>query len=263
MWVERSCGWMILKNGSRRSDNYRTRIRAGAHEGPMRRRRDLKSRLVRTFLFGAVQLLLFAVITRADEGGFSDDFSRLNGDFWDVQDHVLGRGRLDPSNVGVEDGDFVITIPARTLNGGEVATKGLYGYGSYSVRMKVPRAPGSITGFFLYKSPDYQSEIDIEVYNDHSRRVLFTTYADGSRTNTREVRLPFDPTRGFHDYSFEYSPTSVTFCVDGRAMESFDAGLPRTTMHLMVNTWFPAWLKGKEPRHDASLHVDYVSYVPR
>jgi beta-glucanase (GH16 family) len=66
------------------------------------------------------------------------------------------------------------------LNGGEIMSKDLYGEGSYSARMKLPNAPSSITGFFLYQAPDYASEIDIEIYNDTSRRVMFSTYSGGS-----------------------------------------------------------------------------------
>jgi beta-glucanase (GH16 family) len=71
-------------------------------------------------------------------------------------------------------------------------SKEFYGYGSYAARMKIPNAPSSITGFFLYKAPDYQGEIDIELYNDGSRRIMFTTYAGGARTHTQTTQLPFD-----------------------------------------------------------------------
>jgi endo-1,3-1,4-beta-glycanase ExoK len=90
-----------------------------------------------------------------------------------------------------------IKLPARTLEGGEVLTNELHG--SYGARMKLPNAPGSITGFFLYKAPDYESEIDIEIYNDSNRRIMFTTYAGGTQTHTKTVSLPFDPTAGFHE----------------------------------------------------------------
>ena len=51
------------------------------------------------------------------------------------------------------------------LRGGELVSNDLYGYGSYSARMKLPDALASIAGFFLYQPPDYASEIDIEIYN--------------------------------------------------------------------------------------------------
>jgi beta-glucanase (GH16 family) len=61
------------------------------------------------------------------------------------------------------------------LRGGEILTNELHGYGSYSARMSFSNVPGSIRGFFLYEAPDYESEIDVEVFNDSTRRIMFTT----------------------------------------------------------------------------------------
>ena len=47
--------------------------------------------------------------------------------------------------------------------------------------MKVANAPSSLTAFFLYKAPDYVSELDIEIFNDTTRRVMFTTYSGAPR----------------------------------------------------------------------------------
>jgi beta-glucanase (GH16 family) len=82
--------------------------------------------------------------------------------------------------------------------------------------MKLPNAPSSITGFLLYKVPDYESEVDIEVFNDSTRRIMFTTYAGGRETHNVTKSLPFDPTTGFHEYRFVYAPGSVTFYADGQ-----------------------------------------------
>ena len=132
--------------------------------------------------------------------------------------------------------------------------------------MRVPNAPSSITGFFLYKAPDYESEIDIEVFNDSTRRIMFTTYAGGAQTHTITRTLPFDPTTGFHEYSFDYArdplsgAASVTFYADGREMMSWDTGVPRTSMHLMLNSWFPRWLDGRRPKKNVHTYVDRIFF---
>lgn len=72
-------------------------------------------------------------------------------------------------------------------------SKDLYGEGSYSGRMKLPNAPSSIAGFFLYQAPDYASEIDIEIYNDTSRKIMFSTYSGGSQTHAETMALPSTP----------------------------------------------------------------------
>jgi hypothetical protein len=186
------------------------------------------------------------------------DSSELDPDRWEAPARDLGRGRLAPENVGLEDGHLRLTLPADTLNGGEIESKDLYGPGFYAARIKVPNAPSSITGFFLYNPPDFESEIDVEIFNDHSGKILFTTYAGGRQTQTESMELPFDPTEGFHDYAFFYDESSITFYVDGEPMKKYEGGLPEHRMKLYVNSWFPAWLDGEKPDSDRSAYVDWI-----
>jgi endo-1,3-1,4-beta-glycanase ExoK len=211
-------------------------------------------------------LFLLAGTAGAQDMSFSDEFTSFDSARWSKGDHMLGRSYLDPANVSVDGQNLRITLPARSLEGGEVFTNDLLGYGSYSARMKLPNAPSSITGFFLYKAPDYESEIDIELFNDSTRRIMFTTYAGGAQTHTVTRTLPFDPTTGFHEYGFDYfqdpisGEASVAFYADGREMMSWDTGVPRTSMHLMFNSWFPRWLDGRRPKKNAYTYVDRISF---
>ena len=218
-------------------------------------------RMVLILVAGAVQILLFAGIAEAQTSSFTDDFDVFDTNRWSKGDHRLGRSYLDPSNVSVSEGDLRIKLPRRSLEGGEIFSNNLYSYGSYSTRMKLPYAPTSITGFFLYKSPDYESEIDIELYNDSSQRIMFTTYAGGAQTHTETMQLPFDPTEGFHEYRFDYAPGSITFYADGEPMKTWNDGLPTNSMHLIVNSWFPTWLDGRKPRTDKFLLVDWIQHT--
>ncbi len=218
----------------------------------------------------AVQVLFLAGVasaqTSAQDGtsqSFRDDFDTLDTTRWSKGEHGIGRSYLDPANVSVAGGELLMKIPARTLNGGEIVSNELYRYGSYSARMKVPYAPSSITGFFMYKAPDFANEIDIEIFNDRSRRIMFTTYAgaaDGP-TNTEILQLPFDPTEGYHDYRFDYSTGSVSFYVDGTLMKTWNQDIPSDSMYLMTNVWFPTWLDGKKPRKNAYLRVDSIEHT--
>ena len=110
----------------------------------------------------------------------------------------------------------------------------------------------------VYAPPDFHTEIDVEIFNDASRRVLFTTYANGEQTNTVEKRLPFDATADFHEYRIELYPTKAEFSADGRLMHTFDEGLPGDSMQLMVNAWYPDWLPGEEPERDSHVQVDWI-----
>lgn len=218
--------------------------------------------------FLLVLVALGATIWLLEKGGGIDrsavreDFEghSLNTSEWSKSEKVLGRSRLDADNVSVRDGKLVVRLPADTLEGGEVASRDFSGYGSYAVRMKVPNAPSSITGFFLYRAPDFEHEVDVEVRNDPSGEVAFTTYLGGSRepTNTEIMLLPFDPTAGFHTYRFDYRRDSVQFFADGKLVDAFSIGTPKETMRLRVNAWYPEWMGGKQPASDEYLYVDWI-----
>lgn len=185
-------------------------------------------RAILVLAVGILQIFLIAGIAHAQTAGLSENFDSFDETKWSKDDHNLGCSYLDPNNVNVGGGNLEIKLPADSLNGGEIRSERLYSYGSYSTRMKLPHAPSSITGFFLYEPPDYASEIDIEIYNDSSRKIMFTTYARGKQTHTQRMTLPFDPTSGFHDYRFDYNSNSVCFYVDGRLMKRWKGGIPKT-----------------------------------
>ena len=180
---------------------------------------------------------------------------------WKSTDHRLGRGKVLPENVTMEEGKVRITLPADTVNGGEIVSERLHGPGSmYTARMKVPDAPTSITGFFLYEPPDLESEIDIEIFNEPSGKILFTTYSDGKQTHTKEKKLPFDPTKGFHDYAFFYGEDFLIFYVDGKEMQRYKNGIPNEEMKLYVNSWYPTWLETQKPSSDRYAYIEWIEH---
>lgn len=198
------------------------------------------------------------VVAEAQNPRARDDFASLDAERWSATDKKLGRGLLKAENVAVEDGRLRIKLPAGKLEGGEIESVDSYGYGSYSASIKAARAPSSITGFFLYAPPDFHAEIDVEIFNDESGRILFTTYADGEQTNTVEKKLPFDATAAFHEYRIDLYPTRAEFSVDGRPLHTFEDGLPEDSMKLLVNAWYPEWLPGEKPESDGYTYVDWI-----
>ncbi len=192
--------------------------------------------------------------------GLREDFGGLDEERWSVSSKELGRGRLEPENTSVENGRLRLKIPADTFDGGEIESRKLYQYGSYRARVKVADAPSSLTGFFLYREPDFEKELDIEIFNSPSGRILFTTYSNGGETNNVRKRLPFDPTKDFHEYRFDFYPGRVEFYVDGGLMQSFDEGLPEEPMNLYANAWFPTWLPGERPTRDSYTYVDWIQH---
>ncbi|MEO1816976.1 MAG: family 16 glycosylhydrolase [Acetobacterium sp.] len=174
--------------------------------------------------------------------------------------HRLGQTQFKPENVAVNDGQLMITIPAGTMASGEVSTTALQGYGSYEISMKLPNAPSSITGFFLYAAPDYAQEIDIEIYNQPDGKIMFTSYANGALTQSLTKNLSFDPTADFHHYRIDYQPDTIDFYVDDILLTRFSEGIPHNPMYLMVNAWFPDWLAKRPAPQTQQLLIDWIRY---
>lgn len=212
---------------------------------------------------------------------FIDRFNSFNTARWLKSAHNLGLSYLDPDNVSVNSNDQLrIKIPANTTDGGEIESQNFYKYGTYEARLKVPDAPSSITGFFLYAGPDYEKEIDVELYNQrvldpstgtYKGEIMFTTYAphyypDGTLirepTHTTTMELPFDPTAGFHTYRFDLYPDSVSFYADDVLMQTWTDALPTSQMKLLVNTWFPSWVPeaGKAPTSNKYTYVEWIRH---
>ena len=213
------------------------------------------------FAVGVAQVFLFAGVAGAAGTSFFDGFDTLDGSRWAKGDHNPGRSYLNPANVDVAEGNGRFKIPARTLQGAELRSNELYHHGTCSSRMKLPNAPTSITGFFLYRAPDQEREIDIEIFNDRSGRILFTTYSGGRQTHTVTKQLPFDPTAGYHTYAFRYDAGLVRFTVDGNVMQTRKTGVPRGSTYLYTNLWFPNWLDGRRQLSDSYLYVDWTRYT--
>jgi licheninase len=218
------------------------------------------SAVVASIVMGAFMVSI-AAAARTD--GFRDDFATFDAQRWVSITRPFGHGAVDAANVAVTGDMLGVRLPAGRLDGGEVRTTSLYRFGAFRARMKVANAPSSLTALFLYKAPDYVSELDIEIFNDTTRRVMFTTYAGGAQTNTVTKLLPFDATADFHTYAIEYDTSSVRFLVDGVLMQSWSKGVTKSAMYLYVNAWFPSWLGGERPATDRFTLVDWVEQASR
>lgn len=191
---------------------------------------------------------------------YQDDFEIFNDKFWFKRSGTLGRTTLTPDNIILDNGKLLIKLPGHTFSGGEIQSIDEVGFGSYQVKMKLPDAPSSITGFFMYKAPDYYHEIDIEIYNEPKAYVLFTSYKDGEAANSHREYLNFDPTLDYHEYRIDYYSNKISFYIDDRHMYSWRDGFTKETMHLALNAWYPKWLDGIKQEEDSFLYVDWIRY---
>jgi endo-1,3-1,4-beta-glycanase ExoK len=177
---------------------------------------------------------------------------------WYADTHPLGRGSVRAEHVALGGGRAALSLAAGGWDGAEILTSTRYGPGAYEARMRTPHAPGSLSAFFLYQGGATSDEIDIEIFNDGTRRIMFTTFVAGKQTNNVTATLPFDPTAAYHDYRIEWAGKSVRFLVDGVVMQEFRRGVPRSAMYVMANTWWPVWLSGPLLTEPAVFDIDRI-----
>ena len=192
-----------------------------------------------------------------------------NFDLWDPSawipgDHPLGRGLFVPENVSHRGTKLLLTVPAGGYNGAEIKSASPVQFRDVEVRLRTPRAPGSISAFFLYEFvyTDDNDEIDIEIFNDGSRKIWFTTWVDGGLipTNHAEHTLPFDPALRSHNYRIEWSSGWVRFLVDGVLMQEWTEGVPQDAMYVMSNAWWPTWMDGPTLDKSRMHQIDRIIY---
>jgi hypothetical protein len=203
---------------------------------------------------------------REAEGSFEvlryiEQFDIFDRELWKKSAHSLGKTDFEPDNVDISDGVARIKIPAGTREGGEFGTRESFTYGTYRARIQVPSLTGLVTGFFLYYGTGGSgNEIDIELYHENDWYIACTAWSDGVMTGTERERLKFDPSEEYHEYRIDFYPGKLDFYVDDRHVQTFTTGLPEEPMRLIVNSWFPDWLRGRPPEKDVYTLVDWIEY---
>ena len=182
---------------------------------------------------------------------------------WRAAAHPLGRGQMQPVQVSTDGGSFQLGLKANTCDGAEMRSAARMGFGTYTASLRVPDAPGSLSAWFLYKEgPSDNDEIDIEIFNDASRRVLLTAWIGGTKSREAEVHLPFDPRADFHAFEIEWLAETLTFRADGKPLARWTSHYAMGPMRVVANVWWPTWLQCFPPTSDRALEIRSITLKP-
>ncbi|MFA6456251.1 MAG: family 16 glycosylhydrolase [Bacteroidota bacterium] len=160
-------------------------------------------------------------------------------------------------------------IAQKPYRGAEYRTKETFTYGRFEVRMKPAQRVGILSSFFTYndnypKTP--WNEIDIEILGRYADDVQFNPITP---TGNHEVhrQIAFNPSQDFHTYAFEWTPSSVTWFVDGNAVHQQTGAHIDSLKYpqkIMMNVWnpnYPGWAGvWNEKVLPAFAYYDWVSY---
>ncbi len=148
-----------------------------------------------------------------------------------------------------------------------------YGYGSFSSRIRVAKGSGLNTGFFTYIGPPQGSpvhdEIDFEFLGKDTTMVQLNYYINAKSQGAFFVKLGFDASEDFHDYTFVWQPDKIRWYVDNKLVHETADGVPIPThpgkIHLTLWSGTPQvndWLGPFEYKEDVSADFARVKYTP-
>jgi endo-1,3-1,4-beta-glycanase ExoK len=157
------------------------------------------------------------------------------------------------------------------LASGELQSHARHRYGYFEVRMKLPKGPGLVTGFFSYaghQGKTRPNEIDIEILGRNTRVAELTIHENGKATS-KKVELPFDAADGFHVYGFDWQPGFVRWYIDGRMVHEVTGGAAQRLVRpqqVILNLWASRQLEDWVGRLDLAkapwrLDVSCVAYA--
>jgi endo-1,3-1,4-beta-glycanase ExoK len=204
------------------------------------------------FLGLAVVLLAIFCVGASDAaaagntGEFTDNLSSFDTTRWQKSNWANGLPfgcKFNPANITYSGGKMNLKItetPTGTYDCAEYQSLGVYGYGTYSARLKAASDSGVITAFFVYTGNWGQvnhQEIDFEIFGEDPHIAQLSYYAYGIGHGT-EINLGFDASSDYHTYTFVWSPEQITWYVDGiQKQVSVTAPGPLPPAKIMVNLW--------------------------
>ena len=156
----------------------------------------------------------------------------------------------------------------RDFTCGELQTTKRYGYGTYEVRMRVPKTQGIVSAFHNYSHNSSNQGIHLTFPGNRSEMVLTNFVVGASTRNDQNVERWLAPNE-MHDYAIEWSPGSLRWYVDGDLVREVigngAVNLPSEPSKLHLHIWnaaIPDWLGSfTYPGTPVTLEVDWVAFT--
>ena len=194
-----------------------------------------------------------------------------------------GGGTFVPSNLDFSTGMLRIKV-TQTYNssggiasvGGELQSKQTLGFGTYewviraSSTSSTPTGSGvavsgQISSGFVYVN-NSQTEIDSpEIEGQNPGKLWWTTWTSVNTEQSTSSQAAFAPEAGFHSYKCVWTPSSISFYVDGLLVSTHTGVVPQTPAYAMINHWgtnSTGWGGLATPNITRYMFVRSFSFIP-
>lgn len=180
--------------------------------------------------------------------------------------------------ITARDNNIVMTLSdkggkVRPISCAEMQSEARHGYGSYSTRMRAAKGSGLNTAFFTFIGPaqnvPHHDEIDFEFLGKDTTMVQLNYYIDGKPQGATFVKLGYDASKEFHDYTFVWEPKKIRWYIDNKLVRETDDNVPIPTHpgKIFLTLWSGSpkvkdWLGPFEYKEDADAEFSWVKYTP-
>lgn len=130
------------------------------------------------------------------------------------------------------------------------SSKHCFLFGRFEINMKVSKAEGIVSAFFLHRNNPWQ-EIDIEILGNDTSKLLTNVYFNpgingtglnyGNRGTPILIDLGFDASEDYHSYAIEWEPYEIRWYVDNKLIHKRilwePTPIPNQPMKLFCSIW--------------------------
>ena len=130
------------------------------------------------------------------------------------------------------------------------SSKHCFLFGRFEINMKVSKAEGIVSAFFLHRNDPWQ-EIDIEILGNDTSKLLTNVYFNpgingtglnyGNRGTPILIDLGFDASEDYHSYAIEWEPYEIRWYVDNKLIHKRilwePTPIPNQPMKLFCSIW--------------------------
>ena len=210
-----------------------------------------------------------------------DEFDDYDTSIWQKADWNNGDPFYNawcPDQVSFSGNKMILKLEqkvchAKTHASGEYRTLSSYGHGRYTVRMQASDVNGTISSMFTYTGSfegTEHDEIDIEILGKDPTKLQLNYWRNGHE-HPHTVELGFDASEAMHTYTFEWTPDSITWYVDGVLVHSVSENglsnndsLPINAGKIMMNLWaaigVESWSGAYTDGTEANASYEFVQY---
>lgn len=178
-------------------------------------------------------------------------------------------------------------VSAKDYSGAELYTRDIYQYGKFEARMMMAVGSGIVSSMFLYHNDSYLGgsepwvEVDTEVLGKNPNSFqsnIITGSAEKKVTSEQHHSISPAVNEAYHTYAFEWTPTYVSWIVDGVEVRrtQVDSSDTKNQVQALVRAqglrfnlwasedpgWVGPWDESILPVHQYINWVKVYSYTP-